>query len=109
MGAGTGYWAALLRQRGVDILALDYHPPKAITPDVLSGEGNLFFQGTYTDVAAGVPADLAAHSDRVLMLCWPYNEIEARTRGGDEWDATCLAGEVEYFKREKQKKTVVPF
>lgn len=33
MGAGTGYWAALLQQRGVDVVALDRHPPEPITPE----------------------------------------------------------------------------
>lgn len=33
MGAGTGYWAALLQQRGVDVVALDRHPPAPITPE----------------------------------------------------------------------------
>ena len=36
MGAGTGYWAALLRSRGVDIVAYDVAPPsydEAAAPD----------------------------------------------------------------------------
>jgi hypothetical protein len=27
VGAGSGYWARLLRARGVDVLAFDLHPP----------------------------------------------------------------------------------
>jgi hypothetical protein len=90
MGAGTGYWAALLQQKGVDVIALDRHPPETITPEVKLGQGNVFFQGTFTDVKAGAPADLEAHSDRALLLCWPYNAIEAEMTGAGAWDATCL-------------------
>ena len=52
--------------------------------------GNVFFQGTFTEVKAGSPADLAAHSDRALLLCWPYNAVEAETNGTSDWDASCL-------------------
>jgi hypothetical protein len=30
MGAGTGYWAGLLQQAGVDIVTYDLHPPGTI-------------------------------------------------------------------------------
>ena len=91
LGAGTGHWAALLQARGVDVLALDHKPP---TPTDLNSSStarsdgaNVFFHGTFTVVAAGCPADLAAHSDRALMLCWPYNGEEG---GGVAWDVECL-------------------
>jgi hypothetical protein len=82
LGAGTGYWAALLQGRGVDVLPLDHSPP---TPTALNSSSNVFFHGTFTAVSAGCPADLAAHSDRALMLCWPYNfEVDVA------WDVECL-------------------
>ena len=90
MGAGTGYWAALLQQKGVDVVALDRQPPTAVTRDVVHGQGNSFFQGTFTHVAAGGPSDLAQHSDRALMMCWPYNVLDAEISGSGTWDATCL-------------------
>ena len=42
-GAGTGYWSALLQQRGVDVLAFDSHPPT-------THFNNAFFNVTYCDV-----------------------------------------------------------
>lgn len=57
---------------------------------VKMGEGNMFFQGTFTEVKAGSGADLAAYSDRALLLCWPYNAIEAEMNGLGDWDAACL-------------------
>lgn len=57
---------------------------------VKMGEGNMFFQGTFTEVKAGSGADLAAYSDRALLLCWPYNAIEAEMNGTGDWDAACL-------------------
>jgi hypothetical protein len=32
VGAGTGYWAALLRARGVDVVAYDVRPPQHLPP-----------------------------------------------------------------------------
>lgn len=92
MGAGTGYWAALLRQRGVDVLAFDRYPPRAVATNDTISDGNLYFQATFTDVAAGAPKDLAAHAERALLLCWPYNPNEAELRGDAAcpWDVECL-------------------
>lgn len=65
IGAGTGYWAHLLRQRGVDILAYDRNPPP--------NEGNFHHKNAkcWTTVEHGGPGIAAAHSDRTLFLCWP--------------------------------------
>lgn len=65
-GAGTGYWAALLEARGVDILASDKAPPG----------GNEYHGGhrpwTKVQIADAVRAVRAARStDRTLFLCWP--------------------------------------
>jgi hypothetical protein len=58
-GAGTGYWAALLRARGCDVLACDLDPPRR----------------TWTDVrAADAVAFARACGDRALFLCWPPYE-----------------------------------
>jgi len=66
IGAGTGYWAALLRARGVDIVAYDKDPPDG-------GEGHPFHAArrAWTDVAVGGPEKAAEHPDRTLFLCWP--------------------------------------
>jgi hypothetical protein len=35
---GTGYWTALMRRRGVDVVAYDRYPPTTITKDFVKGE-----------------------------------------------------------------------
>ena len=51
VGAGTGYWSAVLQRRGVDILAFDSQPPT-------SAFNNAFFHARYTDVARGDGASI---------------------------------------------------
>jgi len=65
MGAGTGYWAWLVRQAGGDILAFDRYPP----PD----RRNRWHAGEHqwTEVKPGGPRLLARHPRRTLFLCWP--------------------------------------
>ncbi len=71
LGAGTGYWAWLLRRRGVDILAFDTCPP------IDAGHDNLYHRnadavGTcWTTVQPGGPEQAVAFPDRTLFLCWP--------------------------------------
>lgn len=61
MGAGGGYWAMLLRERGVDVIAYDAKP-----------EGNHHVEKSgWTQVEAGTPTVLKRHADRALFLCWP--------------------------------------
>jgi hypothetical protein len=55
LGAGTGYWAWQLRQRGVDIVAYDVEVP----PE------------PWTEVLTGDVSSLEQHPDRSLLLCWP--------------------------------------
>ena len=66
-GAGMGYWAALLRARGVDVLAFDAAPP-----DKSTNEYHRFPRAPWTSVEAEDSAVAARrHSDRTLFLCWP--------------------------------------
>ena len=71
LGAGTGYWAWLLRARGVDILAFDACPP------IDAGHNNLYHRsadavGTcWTTVLPGEPELAAAFPERTLFFCWP--------------------------------------
>ena len=70
VGAGTGYWAGLLRDRGADVVATDpavgggtaYHPAGPLWTDVEPVDG----------VAA-----VRRHQDRTLLLCWPPPEDDA--------------------------------
>lgn len=62
-GAGTGYWSALLRESGVDVLAFDLAPPRR----------------TWTAVKRSDSVTAARrHPDRALLLCWPpYDDDRA--------------------------------
>jgi hypothetical protein len=84
-GAGTGYWAALLRARGVDVLASDLAPPgRPATREPGGGgspaervPGNKYHgsgRRPWTEIAIAIAAGAvrgARTSDRTLFLCWP--------------------------------------
>lgn len=77
IGAGTGYWAAQLAHRGVDVLAVDLHPP----PDL----DNPWFAGspTWFPVESGDERVAGEQPSRCLLLVWPTkNEM---------WPADALA------------------
>ena len=61
-GAGTGYWAALLRARGADIVACDLAPARR--------------SWTPMTAADSVTA-VRAHRGRTLLLCWPPYDDDA--------------------------------
>ena len=112
---GTGYWTALMRRRGVDVVAYDRYPPTTITKGFVKGErpsshlkyrittqlltdrsprthsGRAKFFGVrYVDdvnECDGSGTCLESHADRVLMLCWPRSPEDVE--GGD-WDLACL-------------------
>ena len=95
VGCGTAYWACLLRERGVDVVAYDARPPAR--PSVSSRDdekNNLFFGATFADdVERGGPEVLRGHADRALFLCWPVSrdEMAHRDEARDApWDAACL-------------------
>lgn len=61
IGAGIGYWAYLLQQYGVDIVAFD------------TKNGHWFEDSRYwTEVIKANCKILQQYSDRVLFSCWPY-------------------------------------
>ena len=57
VGCGRGYWARLLRDRGVDVVAFDHKLPPT--------------KQRWTALKKGGPEVLAAHSSRALLLCYP--------------------------------------
>lgn len=65
IGAGTGYWAYLLRKRRVVIRAYDRYPPHR-DPNPFHPD-----QRVWTTVARGGPEKAAQYPDRTLFLCWP--------------------------------------
>lgn len=70
IGAGTGYWAHLLRKAGVDVLAYDRAPPW-----MRKNSWHHKARKTWTSVHYGRPNKAKKHPDRALFLCWPpYND-----------------------------------
>lgn len=69
IGAGTGYWAYLLGEMGVDVLAYDINPPGP-------GSSNHYHKGVdpWTEVLQGGPEQAIYHPERTLLLCWPPYE-----------------------------------
>ena len=65
IGAGTGYWASLLSQLGVDIVCYDHRP--------VENNNNSFhtLSKSYYPVNEGGPEKIKDHQDRALFLCWP--------------------------------------
>jgi len=70
LGAGTGYWAWLLRQMNVEVFAYDLHPPPH--------EENHWYSNakTFTEVLKGDVDVLDRHPDCTLFLCWPPGGME---------------------------------
>jgi hypothetical protein len=66
VGAGTGYWAWLLRQRGVDILAFDEDPPGQDATNHWHRDNPC-----WTAIERGGPEAIMVHPGRTLFLCWP--------------------------------------
>jgi hypothetical protein len=64
--AGTGYWAYLLAQVGVDVVCYDLNPGAALVTNGWHGDD------LYVRVCAKDCAEAAAlHPDRTLFLSWP--------------------------------------
>ena len=69
IGAGTGYWARLLHDRGVDVVAYDRHPPER--------GSNRFVDMAqpWYPVQRGGAEVVNRHAGRTLLLVWPtWNE-----------------------------------
>ncbi|MBD2480366.1 hypothetical protein H6G79_36095 [Anabaena sp. FACHB-83] len=60
IGAGTGYWAFLVRQAGGVIRAFDEQP-----------YDNGYCSNKWTEVEVGNPSTVADYPDHCLFLCWP--------------------------------------
>ena len=66
IGAGTGYWAWMLKQTGVDVVCYDKHPPSRRK---LNNWGHHI--KTWHPVRKGNHKAVRLHPDRTLLLCWP--------------------------------------
>jgi putative endonuclease len=78
MGAGTGYWATLLKKMGTDIVPYDRAPPGSLKS--LVAACNPWHAGAkqHTRVLQGTPEILKGYADRTLLLCWPPRGSMAR-------------------------------
>lgn len=78
LGAGSGYWAHVLTEAGVDVVAYDLEPVE---------EGSNDFFGPilpWFPVLRGDETSLPDHAKRALLLVWP-------TRN-EEWPARAVSG-----------------
>lgn len=57
IGAGTGYWARLIQDRGGDVVPIDKRPPQTTWVEVLYGDEQI----------------LGRYSDRSLLMVRPYD------------------------------------
>ncbi len=74
VGAGTGYWAALLKERGANVIAYDSLPSET------GRNGYTLKRNSWTEVLPGTESAVAYHPDRALMLCWPPNKEDMAYR-----------------------------
>lgn len=85
IGAGKGYWAKLLRDRGVDILPVDMFTAKG---------------KNWTEIVKGGPEVLKKYKNRALMMCYAddyeHSDKPLSTRCLKEYkgDVIILIGEV---------------
>lgn len=92
MGAGSGYWAMLLRERGVEVLAYDISPPHSVTGQASGVNMNIYHSHTWTEVLEGSIELLegGAHADRALFLSWPVSVSDSNDGSAAPWDVECL-------------------
>ena len=100
LGAGSGYWGALLRARGVDVVLYDLDPP--------TEEGaNAFFASQFAAVQKGGAETAAAHPTRALLLVWPFSEEQWETTVVDGGKRSCEHGWDEAALRAYEGDTVI--
>ena len=90
VGAGTGYWAATLRRRGVDVLAYDLNPPGAEAPEANAYHGHL---PPFTDVLRGGPKARTA-GNHTTLSCSNLMSSDSNPLWGcmeDDSNACCVA------------------
>lgn len=85
IGAGGGYWASLLRQVGVTVIAVDKEPWEATWTPVVLGNHQ-----TALDIACGLP-------NPALFMCWPPYGAEWPERALKHWRGDTLIHVGEHF------------
>lgn len=88
MGAGTGYWASLIKMAGGDVIAYDNRPPKK---GMTMEDWNIWHSdSSFSDVFTADPTVLSQHSNRTLFLCWPPPDSSMATECLAEWEGDTL-------------------
>jgi tetratricopeptide (TPR) repeat protein len=73
IGAGSGYWSAMLKARGADIKSFDIAPLG--TPDGVKNYYHGASDRAWTEILPGDESTAALYPERTLMLSWPpYGE-----------------------------------
>jgi hypothetical protein len=93
--AGGGYWATLLRARGVPrVHAFDSHPlASPVQPAFatrIPNEYNQFISHSWGGVGLGIAGASAAHPDLTLMLCWPPERDHTALMALDSYEGDTL-------------------
>lgn len=70
-GAGMGYWTALLRAHGVEVVAYDAAPPGPRVANTYHGRGRRPWARIHRGSSV---AAVRRHQSHTLMLCWPPYE-----------------------------------
>ena len=83
IGAGTGYWAKMLSNVGVEVVAVD--------PEPAPSDKSIWFAGIapWAPVEVGDHTSAARYGDRTLLLVWPTHD---ETWGSDAVSAYAAAG-----------------
>lgn len=83
IGAGTGYWAAALSRKGVDVVAYDLEPAPSAE--------NQWFAGTepWFTIGRADHTVVRDHTDRLLLVVWPTRN---ETWAADAVEAYAIAG-----------------
>lgn len=96
MGAGTGYWSAMLSRAGADVVAFDAHPTSEDSDNIYFGKQ------MYFPVQEGVDSTVFVENnfgivERALLMVWPNNPDNVDNPHVGEnavlppiWDINCL-------------------
>jgi len=97
VGAGSGYWSAMLMERKVDVVAYDIEPPDSET--LLNGFAYRPFCAVHRADSSLFAADPSLAS-RTLLIAWPGQHDAPSQNDASEgapagWEAGCLNSYIE--------------
>lgn len=88
VGAGSGYWAALLRARGGEVVAYDNWTSSAYRT-----------RQTWTEVTTGDASMTANHPNHTLLLSWPSNGAGSTALANFKGQRLVYVGEISHNNR----------